>query len=51
MPQADDRSMYLGLPSTIGCNKSAVLGFLKDRVRKNFKVGTQKSYLELVNKC
>uniref|UniRef100_A0A803PF19 Reverse transcriptase domain-containing protein n=1 Tax=Cannabis sativa TaxID=3483 RepID=A0A803PF19_CANSA len=37
MPQADDRSMYLGLPSTMGRNKSAVLGFLKDRVRKKLQ--------------
>ncbi|XP_060965512.1 uncharacterized protein LOC133034440 [Cannabis sativa] len=37
MPQADERSMYLGLPSTMGRNKSAVLGFLKDRVRKKLQ--------------
>ncbi|XP_060972158.1 uncharacterized protein LOC115717516 [Cannabis sativa] len=27
-------SMYLGLPSIVGCNKNAVLGFLKERMRK-----------------
>uniref|UniRef100_A0A803PJ47 Reverse transcriptase domain-containing protein n=1 Tax=Cannabis sativa TaxID=3483 RepID=A0A803PJ47_CANSA len=34
MVQVDENSTYLGLPSTMGRNKSAVLGFLKDRVRK-----------------
>lgn len=34
MLEADDRSMYLGLPNTLGCNKSVILGFLKDKVKK-----------------
>uniref|UniRef100_A0A803NHM6 Reverse transcriptase zinc-binding domain-containing protein n=1 Tax=Cannabis sativa TaxID=3483 RepID=A0A803NHM6_CANSA len=37
MTTADDRSMYLGLPSTMGRNKSAVLGYLKDRLRKKLQ--------------
>uniref|UniRef100_A0A803PEE1 Reverse transcriptase domain-containing protein n=1 Tax=Cannabis sativa TaxID=3483 RepID=A0A803PEE1_CANSA len=37
MIQADENSLYLGLPSTLGRNKSAVLGYLKDRVRKRLQ--------------
>lgn len=32
MRLADDNSLYLGLPSTIGHNKSAVFGRLKDKI-------------------
>lgn len=34
MMEADERSMYLGLPNMIGRNKSAILGFLKDKVTR-----------------
>lgn len=34
MTEAAENSLYLGLPSIIGRNKNAVLGFLKDKVRK-----------------
>lgn len=33
MNEADGGSMYLGLPNLLGRNKSAALGFLKDKVR------------------
>lgn len=33
MRLADDNSLYLGLPGTIGGNKSAVFGNLKDKIR------------------
>lgn len=32
MPEANDHSTYLGLPNIIGRNKSAFLGYLKDKV-------------------
>ncbi|XP_060969607.1 uncharacterized protein LOC133036861 [Cannabis sativa] len=32
--EAGEDSMYLGLPSIVGRNKNAVLGFLKERMRK-----------------
>lgn len=32
MVEANDQSTYLGLPNVIGRNKSAILGFLKDKV-------------------
>ncbi|XP_062089159.1 uncharacterized protein LOC133795722 [Humulus lupulus] len=34
IPEAGPLSMYLGLPNTLGRNKSVVLGFLKDKMRK-----------------
>lgn len=34
MNKATEHSMYLGFPNTMGRNKSAVLGYLKDRIRK-----------------
>ena len=34
MQEAPHDSLYLGLPSTLGRNKNALLGYLKDRVRK-----------------
>uniref|UniRef100_A0A803QGE0 Reverse transcriptase domain-containing protein n=1 Tax=Cannabis sativa TaxID=3483 RepID=A0A803QGE0_CANSA len=37
MIEADANSTYLGLPSTIGRNKNAVLGFLKEKVLKRIK--------------
>ncbi|XP_060968467.1 uncharacterized protein LOC115719361 [Cannabis sativa] len=37
MRQADENSLYLGLPSTLGRNKSTVFGYLKDRVRKKLQ--------------
>lgn len=33
MRMADDRSLYLGLPNTVGRNKTVVFGFLKDKIR------------------
>uniref|UniRef100_A0A803NYG4 Reverse transcriptase domain-containing protein n=1 Tax=Cannabis sativa TaxID=3483 RepID=A0A803NYG4_CANSA len=38
MTEADDQSMYLGLPSTMGRKKTAILGFLKTKmaVHKDF---------------
>lgn len=30
--EATDRSLYLGLPNTIGRNKSAIFGYLKDKM-------------------
>lgn len=32
--EATEHITYLGLPNTMGRNKSAVLGYLKDRIRK-----------------
>lgn len=32
MLEADDQTKYLGLPNILGRNKSAILGFLKDKV-------------------
>uniref|UniRef100_A0A803Q318 Uncharacterized protein n=1 Tax=Cannabis sativa TaxID=3483 RepID=A0A803Q318_CANSA len=37
MRPADAGSFYLGLPSTIGKNKSTLLGYLKDRVQKRLQ--------------
>uniref|UniRef100_A0A803NFE6 Reverse transcriptase domain-containing protein n=1 Tax=Cannabis sativa TaxID=3483 RepID=A0A803NFE6_CANSA len=37
MSQATENSTYLGLPSTMGRNKTAIMGFLKDRVRKRLQ--------------
>lgn len=34
MNEATEHSMYLGLPNIMGRNKNAILGFLKDKVRK-----------------
>lgn len=34
MVEADERSKYLGLPCILGRNKSALLGYLKDKVTK-----------------
>lgn len=34
MHEADDSVTYLGLPNMVGRNKSKVLGFLKERVKK-----------------
>ncbi|KAM6597412.1 uncharacterized protein LOC133034387 [Cannabis sativa] len=33
MSAATDNSMYLGLPSTIGRNKTSILGFLKNKIK------------------
>lgn len=35
--EADSQSMYLGLPSMLGRNKSELLGFIKDRVRNRIQ--------------
>ncbi|XP_062103848.1 uncharacterized protein LOC133814961 [Humulus lupulus] len=35
--EAGDHSMYLGLPNTMGRNKSAILGFLKERIRSRIQ--------------
>lgn len=34
MVEADERSKYLGLPSILGRNKTALLGYLRDKVTK-----------------
>lgn len=36
MSEANEHSTYLGLPNLLGRNKSALLGFLKDKV--NMKI-------------
>ncbi|KAM6561714.1 hypothetical protein CsatA_030953 [Cannabis sativa] len=35
--EANENSLYLGLPNTLGRNKTAMLGFLKDRMRKKIQ--------------
>lgn len=35
--EASDQSMYLGLPNIIGRNKSALFGFLKERLRSRIQ--------------
>lgn len=37
MPEAGNHSTYLGLPNILGRNKSVILGFLKERVRKRIQ--------------
>uniref|UniRef100_A0A803PW73 Reverse transcriptase n=1 Tax=Cannabis sativa TaxID=3483 RepID=A0A803PW73_CANSA len=37
MDVADDGSFYLGLPSTLSRNKTAVLGFMREKVRKRLQ--------------
>uniref|UniRef100_A0A803PH14 Reverse transcriptase zinc-binding domain-containing protein n=1 Tax=Cannabis sativa TaxID=3483 RepID=A0A803PH14_CANSA len=37
MPIAAEGSMYLGLPSSMGQNKTAALGFLKEKLRKRLQ--------------
>lgn len=34
MIEANDHSMYLGLPNIMGRNKNVVLGFLKEKIHK-----------------
>lgn len=34
MTEATENCLYLGLPNVMGRNKNAILGFLKERVRK-----------------
>ncbi|KAM6549548.1 hypothetical protein CsatB_021224 [Cannabis sativa] len=46
---ADEKSLYLGLPSTMSRNKSAVLGFLKERVRKRIQ-GWESKFLSRAGK-
>lgn len=39
MTEANEHSTYLGLPNIIGRNKSALLGYLKDKVNTILKLG------------
>lgn len=32
-PEADDNTLYLGLPNLIGRKKSVIMGYLKDRLQ------------------
>ncbi|XP_062104307.1 uncharacterized mitochondrial protein AtMg00310-like [Humulus lupulus] len=32
--EAEDRSFFLGLPNTMGCNKQVILGYIKERIQK-----------------
>uniref|UniRef100_A0A803PJ09 Reverse transcriptase domain-containing protein n=1 Tax=Cannabis sativa TaxID=3483 RepID=A0A803PJ09_CANSA len=49
MTIAGENSLSLGLPSTISRNKSAVLGFLKERVRKRIQ-GWESKFLSRAGK-
>uniref|UniRef100_A0A803NMT2 DUF4283 domain-containing protein n=1 Tax=Cannabis sativa TaxID=3483 RepID=A0A803NMT2_CANSA len=49
MRQANENSTYLGLPSTMGRNKTDVLGYLKDRVRKRLQ-GWEGTFLSRAGK-
>ncbi|KAM6584602.1 hypothetical protein CsatB_011604 [Cannabis sativa] len=49
MSMADENSLYLGLPSTLSRNKSAVLGYLKERVRKRIE-GWEMKFLSRAGK-
>lgn len=42
MDEATEHSMYLGLPNTLGRNKTAVLGYMKDRIRKRISSWDEK---------
>ena len=35
--EANDQSLYLGLPNTIGRNKSSIFGFLKDKMQNRIQ--------------
>lgn len=37
MSEVDNHSFYLGLPNLMGRNKSSLLGFLKEKVRKRIE--------------
>ncbi|XP_060965178.1 uncharacterized protein LOC133034161 [Cannabis sativa] len=41
MTTADENSLYLGLPSSMGRNKSVALGFLKNKVKNRLGYGTK----------
>lgn len=43
MPEADDRTKYLGLPNILGKNKSSVLGYLKGKVAERIRSWDGKS--------
>lgn len=49
MRMADDRSLYLGLPSTLSRNKTVVFGYLKDRIQKRVE-GWDKKFLSRAGK-
>uniref|UniRef100_A0A803NT91 Reverse transcriptase n=1 Tax=Cannabis sativa TaxID=3483 RepID=A0A803NT91_CANSA len=49
MAIANEGSLYLGLPSTLSRNKSAVLGYLKKRVRKRIE-GWEMKFLSRAGK-
>ena len=37
IPEANEHSTYLGLPSFLGRNKASILGFLRDRIRSRIQ--------------
>ncbi|XP_074347539.1 uncharacterized protein LOC141686400 [Apium graveolens] len=42
IPEANEHSSYLGLPNLLGRNKSALLGYLKERVTARIKTWDSK---------
>lgn len=47
MREADGHCKYLGLPNTMGRNKSSILGFLKEKVRNRISSWDGKTILKL----
>lgn len=41
MNEATENCKYLGLPNTMGRNKNAILGYLRDRVKENSQLGRE----------
>ncbi|KAL8146388.1 hypothetical protein AgCh_004218 [Apium graveolens] len=54
MPEVDNRSLYLGLPNTLGRNKSVILGFIKDKSLPSYAMSVILLPLEItkeIEKC